>query len=169
MSGPPSLKRRELYGGPVIDGRQARDHALGRLRRRMESLLVSRGEREEAEVERALLDQPGPTRPNLIALISPKGGVGKTTSTFLTGNLLASHLKLRAIAVDANPDFGTLGRLSGDTSSKGFALVQTTAKGSVQGAFARAWSEALKRGVRRAIEVRIRAIQPRGRPAASRS
>ena len=75
---------------------------------------MSRGEREEAEIERLLLDQPGPTRPNLIALISPKGGVGKTTSTFLTGNLLASHLKLRAIAVDANPDFGTLGRLSGE-------------------------------------------------------
>jgi MinD-like ATPase involved in chromosome partitioning or flagellar assembly len=30
------------------------------------------------------------------------------------GNLLASHLKLRAIAVDANPDFGTLGRLAPD-------------------------------------------------------
>jgi len=111
---PPSLKRRELYAGPIIDGRQARGDALGRLRRRMDSLLVSRGEREEAEVERLLLDQPGPTRPNLVALISPKGGVGKTTSTFLTGNLLASHLKLRAIAVDANPDFGTLGRLAGE-------------------------------------------------------
>ena len=46
------------------------------------------------------------TRPNTIALISPKGGVGKTTSTFIVGNLLASHLKLRAIAVDANPTSG---------------------------------------------------------------
>jgi MinD-like ATPase involved in chromosome partitioning or flagellar assembly len=90
----------------------------------MESLLVSRGEREEAEVERLLLDQPGPTRPNLIALISPKGGVGKTTSTFLTGNLLASHLKLRAIAVDANPDFGTLGRLSGEHARSSRSLAE---------------------------------------------
>ena len=114
MSGPRTLKRRELYPAPVVDGRQTREDALGRLRRRMESLLVSRGEREEAEIERLLRDQPGPTRPNLVALISPKGGVGKTTSTFLTGNLLASHLKLRAIAVDANPDFGTLGRLAGE-------------------------------------------------------
>jgi MinD-like ATPase involved in chromosome partitioning or flagellar assembly len=122
--GPPSLKRRELYGGTVIDGREARDDALGRLRRRMESLLVSRGERDEAEVERLLLDQPGPTRPNLIALISPKGGVGKTTSTFLTGNLLASHLKLRAIAVDANPDFGTLGRLSGEHTRSSSSLAE---------------------------------------------
>src|SRR5206468_498964 len=39
---------------------------------------------------------------------------GKTTSTFLVGNLLAGHLKLRVVAVDANPDFGTLARLSPD-------------------------------------------------------
>ena len=75
---------------------------------------MSESERQEAELERLLRRQPGPTRPNIIALISPKGGVGKTTSTFLAGNLLASHLKLRAIAVDANPDFGTLGRLPGE-------------------------------------------------------
>jgi MinD-like ATPase involved in chromosome partitioning or flagellar assembly len=49
-----------------------------------------------------------------VALISPKGGVGKTTATFLVGNLLASHLKLRTVAVDANPDFGTLARLAPD-------------------------------------------------------
>jgi MinD-like ATPase involved in chromosome partitioning or flagellar assembly len=48
-------------------------------------------------------------------MISPKGGVGKTTCTFLAGNVLASHLKLRAIAVDANPEFGTLGRLPAES------------------------------------------------------
>ena len=78
------------------------------------SLLVSQGERKEAELEWRLRTLPGVTRPNTVALISPKGGVGKTTSTFLVGNLLASHLKLRAIAVDANPDFGTLARLAPD-------------------------------------------------------
>jgi len=105
------LERREVYPDGLIDGRPVRDGAISRLRRRMDSWLVSRGEREEAELERLLRAQPGVTRPNVVALISPKGGVGKTTSTFLAGNLLASHLKLRAIAVDANPDFGTLGRL----------------------------------------------------------
>jgi MinD-like ATPase involved in chromosome partitioning or flagellar assembly len=110
-AGTPGLKRREVYPGALIDGREAREGALGRLRRRVDSWMVSRGEREEAELERLLHRQPGVTRPNVVALISPKGGVGKTTSTFLAGNLLASHLKLRAIAVDANPDFGTLGRL----------------------------------------------------------
>jgi MinD-like ATPase involved in chromosome partitioning or flagellar assembly len=80
----------------------------------MRRLLVSDNEREEAELEQRLRTQPGVTRPNTIALISPKGGVGKTTATFVTGNLLAACLKLRAIAVDANPDFGTLARLAPD-------------------------------------------------------
>jgi MinD-like ATPase involved in chromosome partitioning or flagellar assembly len=95
---------------PLVDGRAP----PRRLRRQMQRVLASQREREEAELERRIRSQPAVTRPNTIALISPKGGVGKTTSTFLTGNLLATHLKLRAIAVDANPDFGTLARLAPD-------------------------------------------------------
>ena len=75
---------------------------------------MSKGEREEADVERLIRSQPGVTRANTISMISPKGGVGKTTSTFLVGNLLASHLKLRTVAVDANPDFGTLAAMAPD-------------------------------------------------------
>jgi MinD-like ATPase involved in chromosome partitioning or flagellar assembly len=109
-----ALKRREVYASPLVDGRPARNGTLGRLRQQVQRLLVSQGEREEAELERRILTQPGVTRPNTIALISPKGGVGKTTSTFIVGNLLVTHLKLRVIAVDANPDFGTLARLAPD-------------------------------------------------------
>ena len=108
------LKRRDVYREPVVDGRRESNGAVGRLRRQIQRVLVSQREREEAELERRLHTQPGVTRPNTIALISPKGGVGKTTSTFVVGNLLATHLKLRAIAVDANPDFGTLARLAPD-------------------------------------------------------
>lgn len=116
MSDPPSttLKRQDVYSRPIVDGRSARNGAVGRLRRGVEGLLVSTGEREEAELERQIQTQPCVTRANTIALISPKGGVGKTTSTFLVGTLLATHLKLRVIAVDANPDFGTLARLAPD-------------------------------------------------------
>lgn len=114
MSGPSDLTRREVYPRALIDGGGARAGANGRLRRRAERLLTSRGEREEAEVERAIRSQPGVTRANTVALISPKGGVGKTTSTFIVANLLASHLKLRVVAIDANPDFGTLARLAPD-------------------------------------------------------
>jgi MinD-like ATPase involved in chromosome partitioning or flagellar assembly len=124
VSGARPLKRRDLFPDPLIDGRGARDHSLGRFRRRMDSLLVSRGEREEAEVERRLRGQPGVTRPNLVATISPKGGVGKTTMTYLSGNVLASHLKMRAIAVDVNPGFGTLGRLPADPVRAALSLAE---------------------------------------------
>src|SRR3954471_2522737 len=105
MSGGPAegLKRRDVYPSALVDGRPAPNGTAGRLRRQLQRLLVSPAEGEEAELERRIRAQPGVTRPNTIALISPKGGVGKTTSTFLAGNLLATHLKLRAIAVDANP------------------------------------------------------------------
>jgi MinD-like ATPase involved in chromosome partitioning or flagellar assembly len=108
------LRRRDVHPEALVDGRSAGNAAGGRLHRRLQRLLVSQGEREEADVERRIRTQPAVTRPNTVALISPKGGVGKTLSTFVVGNLLASHLKLRTIAVDANPDFGTLARLSPD-------------------------------------------------------
>jgi MinD-like ATPase involved in chromosome partitioning or flagellar assembly len=109
-----ALTRRDVYPSPLVDGRPVADRATSRMRRRMQQLLVSQGEREETDLERRLRSLPGVTRPNTVALISPKCGVGKTTSTFVVGNLLAAQLKLRTIAVDANPDFGTLARLAPD-------------------------------------------------------
>jgi MinD-like ATPase involved in chromosome partitioning or flagellar assembly len=110
----PPLKRSDVHTSALVDGRPTGNGTSSRLRRAMQQLLLSKGEREEAQLEQRIRTLPGVTRPNTVALISPKGGVGKTTSTFLVGNLLASHLKLRVIAVDANPDFGTLGRLPSD-------------------------------------------------------
>jgi MinD-like ATPase involved in chromosome partitioning or flagellar assembly len=45
-----------------------------------------------------------------VAVVSPKGGVGKTHITAILGSLLAFLRRDRVIAVDANPDFGSLGR-----------------------------------------------------------
>lgn len=45
-----------------------------------------------------------------IAVVSPKGGVGKTSITSLLGMLLAMERRDRIVAIDANPDFGSLGR-----------------------------------------------------------
>lgn len=45
-----------------------------------------------------------------IAVVSPKGGVGKTTTTALLGMLLSMLRPDRVVAVDANPDYGSLGR-----------------------------------------------------------
>ena len=96
----------------LLDGRPAPQGALARLRRRGQRLLVSRAEQDEADIERRLLSQPGVTRANLVALMSPSGGVGKTTCTFMVANLLTTHLKLRTIAVDADPGFGSLAQLA---------------------------------------------------------
>jgi MinD-like ATPase involved in chromosome partitioning or flagellar assembly len=106
------LKRRELYPEAHVDGRPLADGVPARWGRRAGRLLTSTGERAEAELERAIRSQPGAGRPNTLAVISPKGGVGKTTVSFLVGSLLATHLQTWTIAVDTNPDYGTLGDLA---------------------------------------------------------
>lgn len=51
-----------------------------------------------------------------VAVSSLKGGVGKTTVSAVLGLTLAEHRGDRVVAVDANPDAGTLAdRLSGET------------------------------------------------------
>ena len=45
-----------------------------------------------------------------IAVVSPKGGVGKSTTAALLGSLLAFLRRDRVVAVDTNPDWGSLGR-----------------------------------------------------------
>jgi MinD-like ATPase involved in chromosome partitioning or flagellar assembly len=46
-----------------------------------------------------------------IAVVSPKGGVGKTTITALLGTLFSLLRRDPIVAVDTNPDFGSLGRV----------------------------------------------------------
>ena len=50
-----------------------------------------------------------------IAVMSLKGGVGKTTTTIALGGTFASTRGDRVIAIDANPDFGTLAARVGAT------------------------------------------------------
>jgi MinD-like ATPase involved in chromosome partitioning or flagellar assembly len=63
----------------------------------------------EARLDRAIA-APRLVRCSTIAIVSPKGGVGKTTLTVLLGSLLARVRRDRIVAVDTNPDFGSLGR-----------------------------------------------------------
>jgi MinD-like ATPase involved in chromosome partitioning or flagellar assembly len=65
----------------------------------------------QAEIElRALVARvTTPVRgSNRIAVVSLKGGIGKTTTTSCLGLTLAHHRGDRVVAVDANPDAGTL-------------------------------------------------------------
>jgi MinD-like ATPase involved in chromosome partitioning or flagellar assembly len=93
--------------GALVDGLPARQGALARARRRAQRLTVSRAEIEEAHLEARLLAHRGVTRANVVAFMSPAGGVGKTTCAFAASSILASHLKLRTIAVDVGPGSGS--------------------------------------------------------------
>lgn len=68
---------------------------------------------------RSLVDRVNqPVRgPHSIAVLSQKGGVGKTTITVGLGATLAATRGDRIIAVDANPDFGTLAQRGPDEAS----------------------------------------------------
>jgi MinD-like ATPase involved in chromosome partitioning or flagellar assembly len=57
------------------------------------------------------ITRPQLTRCATIAVVSPKGGVGKTTITSLVGTLIAHLRRDLVLAVDANPDYGSLGRV----------------------------------------------------------
>jgi MinD-like ATPase involved in chromosome partitioning or flagellar assembly len=69
------------------------------------------GKKEEAERQRKLeLIRTPVLSCYRIAVISLKGGVGKTTTTTALGATLASERQDKILAIDANPDAGTLGR-----------------------------------------------------------
>lgn len=92
----PRLRRSAVYPHPVVDGRERREGASRVILNGFRGMFASRDGSQEVRLEARLAMPPALTRSNVIAVISPKGGVGKTTVTFLIGNLLASRLKVRS-------------------------------------------------------------------------
>jgi MinD-like ATPase involved in chromosome partitioning or flagellar assembly len=87
--------------------RAARPGRFARFARKRRPVEGRAGERElDALIRRELT--PGC---HSIAVISPKGGVGKTLISFLLGATLARVRGDRVLAIDTNPDFGTLADL----------------------------------------------------------
>ena len=125
--GRPRLGRGDVYPGTVVDGRRHHDTTWRRLAASWSALLTSRGERDEAAAVAELAGTPPVTRANVVAVVSLKGGVGKTTCTFLAGNVLASGLRLRVLAMDANRDFGTLASLAPDRLRPGTSMTDLLA------------------------------------------
>jgi putative peptide zinc metalloprotease protein len=82
--------------------------------------LVNPGPSEAEEYENDLINRiqtpiQGTRR---IAIISRKGGVGKTTTTLMLGHTFATHRGDRVVALDGNPDAGSLGyRVQRETTS----------------------------------------------------
>jgi MinD-like ATPase involved in chromosome partitioning or flagellar assembly len=75
------------------------------------------GQGERAERARLHRIRQPVDRPQRVAVASIKGGVGKTTVTSCLGLVLAEHRGDRVIALDANPDAGTLAeRLTGESN-----------------------------------------------------
>ncbi len=108
------MTRRDIYDQPMRAGRPVPTGPLARARAWLRLKLSTELQRREWAVDERLARVPPMSRPNTIAVVSPKGGVGKTTISFVLGNLLASELHLRVVALDANPDFGTLAALAPD-------------------------------------------------------
>lgn len=72
---------------------------------------VNLGDSRRARARKVLISRiatpfNGDTR--YVPILTRKGGVGKTTTTTLLGMALAQHREDRVIAIDANPDRGTL-------------------------------------------------------------
>ncbi len=109
-----SMTRRDVYSRPMRAGRPVASGPVARAVEALRVRLSTQLQRREWAVDEQLAHVPPMSRPNTIAVISPKGGVGKTTISFMLGNLLASELRIRVVALDANPDFGTLASLAAD-------------------------------------------------------
>jgi len=83
-----------------------------RARGRRRGAPTSRDERRVREEQLdAVIRRSLEGRCHTVAVISPKGGVGKTMLAFLLGSVLAKVRRDRVVVVDANPDFGTLADL----------------------------------------------------------
>jgi MinD-like ATPase involved in chromosome partitioning or flagellar assembly len=109
-----AMSRQDVYAQPMRAGKPLPRGPLTRLSSWLKYTLSSDLRRREWSVDEQLAHAPSMSRPNTVAVISPKGGVGKTTISFVLGNLLADKLRLRVVALDANPDFGTLSSLAPD-------------------------------------------------------
>ncbi len=106
-----------LTAGDISEDRLLHDHAAppaGGWRRVVHWLtggLVTPPPSRAQMVERdriAMLKTPVPGS-RVIATVSTKGGVGKTTTTVNLGHTFASHRGDRVVALDGNPDAGSLG------------------------------------------------------------
>ncbi len=113
---PPSLDEAEIVHRPRHAPRSGWRRTVHRVSGGRINPGESRRDREKADLA-DLICQPtvGDFR---IAVLSIKGGVGKTTTTLGLGSVLAMNRKDRVIALDANPDRGTLGERVRDASTR---------------------------------------------------
>jgi MinD-like ATPase involved in chromosome partitioning or flagellar assembly len=93
----------------MIEQETAAEGRRGRLLQLPDRAMVADGTR--SALERAVASK-ALTRCATISVISPKGGVGKTALSILLGELLVSLRPDEVLALDADGDYGSLGRLA---------------------------------------------------------
>ncbi|MEH0546969.1 DUF3662 domain-containing protein [Streptomyces sp. B21-105] len=93
----------ELSSDRLLRGRSTGRRALSRLR-------MGGGAAERERQQKLAILRTPVMQCHKIAVISLKGGVGKTTTTTALGATLATERQDRVVAIDANPDAGTLSR-----------------------------------------------------------
>jgi MinD-like ATPase involved in chromosome partitioning or flagellar assembly len=97
---------------------------MGRVVRWAGGRLKSPAELREEHVDEQLASRHILTRTNLIAVVSPKGGPGKSTLAAVLGDALARFLpNHRVLAVDCNPGGGTLGVMAPDARAARYTLL----------------------------------------------
>jgi MinD-like ATPase involved in chromosome partitioning or flagellar assembly len=93
----------------LIEQETAAEGGRGRLLQLPDRAMIADGTR--SALERAVASK-ALSRCATISVISPKGGVGKTALTILLGELLVSLRPDEVLALDADGDYGSLGRLA---------------------------------------------------------
>lgn len=121
MTDQPEADEGARQAGPLLDQPEGSRRAATRLMPSDLTLAMAPSRLDRARSRWRELDYIGRldnviTEPRLlhcatIAVVSPKGGVGKTTVTALLGTLLSLLRRDPIVAVDTNPDFGSLGRV----------------------------------------------------------
>ena len=115
----------------VLDVKEKQDTPVGWYQRAIFELTfhtVNLGDSRRARARKQLIARittpfNGDTR--YVPVLTRKGGVGKTTTTTLLGMALAQHREDRVIAIDANPDRGTLAeRIPRETKNTIRSVVQ---------------------------------------------
>ena len=115
--GPPGkLDRRALH--------EVAPSGFDRLSQWVSQRLKSPDEVAEELIDERLAGRHILTRANLVAVVSPKGGPGKSTLTAILGDALSRSLpNSRVLAVDCNPGGGTLGLMAPDQRAARFTLL----------------------------------------------
>lgn len=117
-----AIARKTFYRDRVEHGKVVGDGPAARLWGQVQAWLMSPGEREEEMLDALLEGLPPVSRQNVWAVVSPEGGVGKTTMSYVLGAAVADATRMSVVVADAAPDYGPLADLAADEARSNLTL-----------------------------------------------